>query len=302
MFESSFVPLAQGRWDAAIGRIEEALALNLRSGHLRYRPMFLAHIGWIHRSRGDYGRALQVGRESVELARDIDHPWWTSFAGAMLGWTLTEIGDLDEAIVQLERGLAAADRDGAESYVVRCVSHLALATWRRGDRNRSEELLDRAEELLGRVRSGDGPAFLHGAHAYAAAARAMLERGELQRAERLLAPVLAPAGPVGWREAAAETAMLTGRARLAAGDLEAATAMLERAVEGTRTPDLPRVAWEAHALLADARAAAGAEDAAAEHRTAARTIARAIAGTIEDEEMRAGFVAAARRRLRAPRR
>jgi DNA-binding SARP family transcriptional activator len=302
VFESSFVPLAEGRWDAALARIEEALALNLRSGHLRYRPMFLAHIGWIHRSRGDYGRALVVGRESVGRARETDHPWWAAFAGAMLGWTLTELGELDEAIEHLERGLEAAERDGAENYVVRCLAHLAMATRRRGEAERSGDLLDRAEEMLGEVRSGDGPAFLHGAHAYAAAARTMLEKGQPERAERLLAPVLETAGPVGWREAAAETTMLTGRARLAAGDPQVGMAMLEGALDGTRDPELPRVAWETHTLLADALAAAGDAEAAAGHRSSARAILRSIAATIDDEAVRERFVAAARRRVRAPRR
>jgi DNA-binding SARP family transcriptional activator len=302
VFESSFLPMARAQWEAAVGRIEEALALNLRSGYLRYRPMFLAHIGWIHRSRGDFGRALAVGREAVELPYETDHPWWSSFALAMYGWTLTELGALDEAIPQLERGLEAADRDGAESYVVRCLSHLALATWLGGQRERTEDLLGRAVEILEGVRSGDGPSFLHGAHAYAAAARTLIEMERFDDAERLLAPVLTTAGPVGWREAAAESAMLTGRARLAAGELDAAMPMLERALDGVRDAALPRVAWETHALLAEANAAAGADDRAAEHRAAAREVARSIADSVGDEELRARFVAVARRRLRAPRR
>jgi hypothetical protein len=193
-------------------RIEEALALNLRSGHLRYRPMFLAHIGWIHRSRGEYGRALSVGRDAMDLAVETGHPWWMAIASAMLGWTLTELGALDEAVLHLERGLEAADRDGAESYVVRCLAHLALATWERGEHGRSAAFLERAQEILGGVRSGDGPAFLHGAHAYAATARVLIAMEEPARAERLLAPVLATAGPVGWREAPRPPCWRAGRA------------------------------------------------------------------------------------------
>jgi DNA-binding SARP family transcriptional activator len=302
VFESSFVPMAHGRWDAAVARIEEALTLNLRSGYMRYRPLFLAHIGWVNRSRGDYGRALSVGREAVELPYETDHPWWTSFALAMFGWTLTEVGELEEAIPHLERGLEAAERDGAESWVLRCLSHLALATCLSGDAERSRDLTDRAAEMLGEVRSGDGPAFLHGAHAYAATARALLEQGQPERAEQLLAPVLSTAGPVGWREAAAESAMLTGRARLAAGDLDGAMRLLEQALVDARDPELPRVAWEAHAVLASANAGVGADDRAAGHRAAARSVTRSLAGSINDEELRARFVAAARRRLRAPRR
>ena len=79
-------------------------------------------------------------------------------------------------------------------------------------------------------------------------------------------------------------------------------AMLEHALDGARDPELPRVAWEAHALLADALAAAGLVDAAAEHRSAARGVVRTIAATIDDEEARGRFVALTKRRLRAPRR
>jgi DNA-binding SARP family transcriptional activator len=302
VFESSFVPLARGRWDAAVARIEEALSLNQRSGHLRFRPMFLAHIGWVHRSRGDYGRALSIGREAVELAREVDHPWWTAFAGAMLGWTLTEVGALGEAIAALEHGLEAADRDGSEGYVVRCVSHLALATWRTGQRERSADLLDRAEAILGAVRSGDGPAFLHGAHAFAATARALIEMTEPDRATRLLAPVLATAGPVGWREAAAESAMLAGRARLVAHDHDGAIALLTRALAEARDPELPRILWETHALLGNALTATQSPEAAANHRALGRAIARSIAATIDDEEARGRFLAATKLLLRAPRR
>ena len=301
-FESSFVPMARGQWDAAVARMEEAMALTLRSGYLQFRPMFLAHIGWVHRSRGDYGRALSVGVDAMDLAMETGHPWWTAIAGTQLGWTLTELGAFDRAIPQLERSLEAADRDGAESYVVRSLGHLALATWLGGQRDRTEDLLGRAEEILGGVRSGEGPSFLHGAHAYAATARTLIEMGRFDDAERLLAPVLATAGPAGWREAAAETAMLT--AGLASPQ---ATSRQRRPCwsgrwTGRGTPICP--AWRGRRTPCW-RTRGPPPDRMTPPPSTARLGGRprrSIAGTIEDEELRAGFVAVARRRLRAPRR
>src|SRR5712691_3710 len=111
--------------------------MNGGRGHETGRPLFVAHLGWIHRARGDYGRALGVGREAVELAEDVGHPWWIAFAGAMLGWTLTDLYRFKEAAIHLRRGLEAAELDGAESYLVRCLAQLAWVDWSLGETDRA---------------------------------------------------------------------------------------------------------------------------------------------------------------------
>src|SRR5207237_7378521 len=101
VFESSFPPMARGEWDRAVDRVQEALTLNHRTGHLGWRPMFVAHLGWIERSRGQFGRALALGRQAFDLAEEVGHPWWLAFAGAMLGWTLTELFAYQPAVAHL---------------------------------------------------------------------------------------------------------------------------------------------------------------------------------------------------------
>ena len=279
MFESSFVPLARGQWDAAIARIEEALALNRAFGP----PSVPSDVPGPHRVDPSVARRLRTcalgrARGGGARAAETDHPWWTSFAGAMLGWTLTEIGELDEAIVQLERGLAAADRDGAESYVVRCLSHLALATWLRGDTTRSEDLLDRAEEMLGE-RPGRGRSGVPARRPRIRGGGPRHARARAARARR--APAGAGAGDGGAgrmaggrgrdRDADGPGAPRGGRPRGGDG------ACWSGRWTGRGTPTCPAWRGRRTPCWRTRRAAAGSDDAAAEHRAAARAIARSIA-------------------------
>ena len=211
-------------------RVDEALALNRETGYLSYQPLFVAHLGWIHRSRGDYGRALRFGRDAARLAEETGHAWWMAFAEAMLGWTLTDLFALDEAVAHLERGLEAAARDGAESYLVRCLSQLALARWLRGDRGQAFEALERAEAIIGAIGAPKGSAFLHGGHAYLAAARVRLSTGEPDRAQELLRPLLEAAEVFGWCEVESEAALVMGRCALMMGSASGAEPLLSRSI------------------------------------------------------------------------
>ena len=149
----------------------------------------------------------------------------------MLGWTLTDLCAFDAAIEQLERGLSAAERDGSEAYLVRCLAHLSLACWLGGERGRATDSLERVEAMFETVTAPEGAAFLHGAHAYLAAARVRLALGDHARAERLSAAVLAPAKSAGWEEVAADGSVVIGRCREGA--------------ERCREP-FDRIAWDRH--------------------------------------------------------
>jgi DNA-binding SARP family transcriptional activator/tetratricopeptide (TPR) repeat protein len=263
VFESAFPAMAGGDVDRAVERIEAAVALNRKSGYLTYQPMFVAHLGWIHRWRGQYGQALAVGNEAVGMAEEVGHPWWTAFAEAMLGWTLTEVGLFEEAATHLEHGLAAAERNGAESYLIPCLAHLSRAKWLGGRREEAVTHLERAEAALEGVGVPADMAYLYGAHAAIAAGQVRLELGEPGPVEARIAPIRQAAAVVGWVEVEADATLLVARCRYAVGALEEARSLATRAVEVATQPSLPQVAWEAHAvlsgILSDLGDAAGAE-------------------------------------------
>jgi tetratricopeptide (TPR) repeat protein len=300
VFESSLVPMARGRWGQAVRDIEAALDLNRRAGYRAFEPMFLAHLGWIHRSTGDYERALDFGRQAVELAEDVGHPWWAAITEALLGWTLIEIGALGEAVQRLERGLEAAERHGAESYLLWCLSHLAQALWLSGDRDRALRALERAEALLDAVTAPPGGAFLHGAHTYLASARVRLAAGDPERAELLAARVLGAAERSGWLEVAAEGSLVTGSCRERLGDREGAEGRFLAALDTAERAGIARVAMEANRALADLTRAAGRGSEADRFARRARSIAEKVSSTIDDEDVRRTFLrSAARARSRS---
>jgi DNA-binding SARP family transcriptional activator len=290
VFESSFPPMARGQWGRATERLQEALALNRRTGHRSWRPMFVAHLGWLERSRGEYGKAIELGREAMGLAEEIGHTWWAAFAGTMLGWTLTDLFAFDAAVEQLERAVAAAERDGSENYLVRALAHLALALWLSGLRERAVETLDRAEAIFETVTAPPGAAFLHGAHSYLAAARVRLALGDQPRAEQLATTVLGPAMETGWVEVAADALVVVGRCLEGLEDVRGAEQRFAAALQMADRVGLPRVGWEAHVALAELARRENRKDAARKHGREARAITQRLAASIDDEELRQTFL------------
>lgn len=242
IFESAFIHVAGGDWPAAASRIETALEVNRRSGFSAYAAWHLAHLGWLARMTGDYDRALDLGRRALEHSADAPHRWCVAVAGALLGTTLLEIGDVDAAVDVLETARVDAQQQGAESYLLRVMSPLAEATGSR------EDLLT-ADALLSGIRAPAGSAFLAGDACYLAVARAWLAHDEPERSRRVLAPMLAAAGRVPWVSALAEGSLVDGLAARQLGERAESEALLRRAAELGQRYGLRRVAVEAAAAV-----------------------------------------------------
>jgi DNA-binding SARP family transcriptional activator/tetratricopeptide (TPR) repeat protein len=191
VFESAFVPLAAGRHDRARTLMEEALALNRRSGYLSYQSWFLVHLAWQARLAGDVTRALALGEQSVRSADELTHPWWHAATFAMHAVTLLHTGDVPGATALLERALPVADEAGTEAHRLRCLSALAEATG-------SLTLLQEADAIVTGIQCPAGSAWLLGADTYLCVARSWLARGEPDRAREVLAPLLRAARRCGW--------------------------------------------------------------------------------------------------------
>lgn len=277
LLESAFPALARARWPDAAARIERALAISRESGYVAYQSPCLAHLAWVARARGDYGAALRCGRQAADLASNTGHPWWVALAESMLGWTLIEIGAMDEATARLKRGLLATDRDATEAYAVRCLAHLAWASWHSGEHDRAAELAARAEALLGKA---TGAVFLHGADAALATATVRVAMGELAAARRLLEPIRAAAAEAGWVEAVAWADLLAARCH-AAGDPQRAVRHAGDALALAERSELPGIAWQAHAVLAGLLG----PNSGGSHRSDARIIIDRLASTLDDARL-----------------
>jgi hypothetical protein len=191
VFEGAFVPLAAGDDDAALARIEAAREICRRSGYTAHEPFFIAHAGWVHRLSGRLDVALCEGRRAVELAARHRHTWWSTTAASLYGATLLAAGDAISATAVLRPARRLADVPGAEGYLLRCLAPLAEAT---GD----ALVLEQADALLRSIRAPEGCAWLLGADAYLAVARAWRRAGSAERADEVLAGFRAAAAAAGW--------------------------------------------------------------------------------------------------------
>jgi DNA-binding SARP family transcriptional activator/tetratricopeptide (TPR) repeat protein/energy-coupling factor transporter ATP-binding protein EcfA2 len=241
VFESAFPAAAAGDWATAAARIESAIEINRRSGFSAYAAWHLAHLGWLARLTGQYDEAIELGRRALAHSNSAQHIWCAVAAGAQLGTTLLEVGDVGAAVEVLQIARAAAE-SGAEAYLLRVLCPLAEATG-------SIEILLEADDLLGRISTPPGSAFLLGDGCYLAVARSWLSRDDAQRARDVLAPLIAAATRVPWVGALAAASLVDGQAALRLGQIAEAELLLGRAAELAVRHGLPRVASEAAELL-----------------------------------------------------
>ena len=257
LLERSFVPIARARWDEALADVEDAVSANRRLRNRFAEPVFLDALCWTHRSHGEHERAIAHGSEAVELAESLENPEWRAWTSATLGWALLEVGDATRAAEHLERGIACAEETGARAQLLRCTALLAWASWELADRDRALGLADGAEAMIEAMTAPAGRTFLLGAHAPLAVARVRLAAGAPDRAEALVAPVLAAAKASGWVETVAYAALLEGSCGVALGRSEAGTVAVQESLELARTSGLPWIEREAQAKLRELAVASG---------------------------------------------
>jgi tetratricopeptide (TPR) repeat protein len=191
LFESAFVPLADGDDGAALARIDAAVEVCRRSGYSAYEPFFVAHAGWVHRLAGRLDLALREGRRAAELAERHRHTWWSTAAAALYAGTLLATGDRPTAAAVLRPAARVADVPGAEAYLLRCLAPLAAAT---GD----TVVLARADGLLSGISAPEGTAWMLGADAYLCVAAAWEYAGDADRGEQIRAGFAVAARAAGW--------------------------------------------------------------------------------------------------------
>ncbi len=182
VLESAFVPAAEGDFDAARARVEEAVEVNRRSGYAAYSGYFTAQLGWFDRLAGDLDEALRLGRRALAQTSPVDHPWWYAAASGLLAATLLELDRPDQAVGVARAGLATTDPDTPEAWRLRCLAPLAAATGSTDD-------LATAVSLLGAVDCPPGHAWVVGADCYLLVARACAARGDTKAAARWLTPL-----------------------------------------------------------------------------------------------------------------
>lgn len=293
LFEPAFASAAFGRWEEAVGRVEEALALNRRIGDRGNEPLYVATLARLFMWSGQYDRALTLAAQAVDMAIAVGHAEWTSWGHIELGQAFEEICAVDEAASHLEHGSRIAADAGATLHAVRGYAHLASVEARRGNASRAREELLQALAIVERIKTPAGRVYVMGSDAYTEAARVLGRSGSHTQAERLLAPIIAAAREHGWAEALTYGSLVLGRARAMADDAAAALGEIRAAGQAARSFRMPGAEWRIEAALAAITRTSGQAREADSHTARALEIVETLSRSIPDATMRRRFLDAA---------
>ncbi|HUC51931.1 MAG TPA: AAA family ATPase [Xanthobacteraceae bacterium] len=143
-----------GHAEQALARVSEALALAQDFAH-PYSIAFAHYMtSVVHLLRGDPARALQSAEQSLETSREQRFALYELLSTISRGRALAELGQLREAIAEIQRGLAEGRRAGVGFMLPMMHGWLADAHARTGDNETAlsivEQTLDEIGDATGR--------------------------------------------------------------------------------------------------------------------------------------------------------
>ena len=136
---------ALGHSDRALERVRAGLALATELGHaesLVIAHHFAAHL---HELRDETTIARTHAESVLALAEEAGLVLWAAFGHMIRGWTRVQVGDTDEGIQELQRGLAAYDATGAKLWRAHFLGLLGRAL---KDVGRTQEAVAAVDEAL----------------------------------------------------------------------------------------------------------------------------------------------------------
>jgi DNA-binding CsgD family transcriptional regulator len=265
---------------------EEALAIAHHIGWRAGESFALSYLGQCLGARGEYTRALEMGRSALAIATEIEHRQWMNAAHFLLGALHLELLALPEAQDHFERALELA-QTMRSSLVVRATAGLLASTYV------AQQNLAAAESLLTATLDVDTPTqTIAQRMAWFARVELALARHEpavaLQIIERLIASTLnherwgAGAIPRLWH--------LRGEALAALGQTSEAEADLLATQAVAQAQDIWPLRWRILLSLGKLYWAQARREQARAVFDAARGGIEALATKLEDDGMRNLFL------------
>jgi class 3 adenylate cyclase/tetratricopeptide (TPR) repeat protein len=275
-----------GECDEALALCDEAYAIAAEIGNPWGQSYSLLNAYHIDVDRGNLGRAMDRMRECIQLSE---------LAGFVIPQAVTraELGALYANLGDLERGMALAD-EGLEIAKARSQMAVPIVMGSRAEIQLLAGEFDEAEATIARSGIERLPGPIH----FAAAAHVELLRGRLAsaRGDHDRAAEIADAA-IEWlrrlevRPYLPAALLLKGSAlRAGGGTGPAETVLLDARSEAERLGFAP-ILWRIDVELSDVAAARGEAARVAELRNEASGVIERIAGTIDDGELRASYLA-----------
>jgi tetratricopeptide (TPR) repeat protein len=238
--------------------------------------------GVILGAAGEHTTALPSARQSLAIARDIDHAQWTVAAHFTLGSIIADLGDLPAAKEDLRDALSLAQEIASPFWVRMSAGALVSALAGAGRHDEAAAVLD--DHL-----SDDMPmTTLASRNLWASAADLALVAGDahqaLQLADRLIETLPGTASrPVPRLE------LLRGQALTALGRHAEADQALQAAFEAAEWSSARPLQWRILAAQVRLSQEQGNPTAAERAHAAAQALVAELAAAVPDDELRAVF-------------
>jgi class 3 adenylate cyclase/tetratricopeptide (TPR) repeat protein len=245
-----------GEFDAALRALEEGLALAERIGDERLVSRYLNTLAWLRIDCGDCDRGLDLGWQSLEMARHSRHA------------------------TGLER-------------VAFIQANQSVALVAKGDLAAAAESLDEAHHIVQHPPPSRWMTWRYSTHCFASLGELCLARGDPSRADRFADQSLEIAGAHRARKYQSRVWRLKGECALARRDWDGAEQALRHALAIAQAIGEARQLWKAHEALARLQTARGRADAALEFYGTGRTVIQRVLVNTAEAGLRAGLVGSA---------
>ena len=124
--------------------IRLAAEIGWRAGETFSRYILADCLAW----RGEYGRALQLARESLSIAQEIEHLEWQCASRRVLGVIALDLFDTPEALAQFMAAHDIALRLGSAVWIRWAGAPLAIALARAGQLEEATTVLDDIDRIV----------------------------------------------------------------------------------------------------------------------------------------------------------
>jgi tetratricopeptide (TPR) repeat protein len=131
----------------AIALVEESVALDRKAGNTTHLSMSLAVLGIVHHLWGEWDKAEQCLRESLEISEKLDDflSKWNSYY--WYGWFCFDRGEFAKAKEFFEKGLQVFERHGAKGSLMGASQNVIWAYIELGELEEARNMLDSLQEF-----------------------------------------------------------------------------------------------------------------------------------------------------------
>jgi DNA-binding CsgD family transcriptional regulator len=266
---------------------EQAIKIAREIGQRSAEIYALCGLGQYLGPRGEYAYALQIAREGLALAEQIEHHEWMTNGHWELGALYHDLLALPEARTSLERALALAHEVGSWNWIRIVSGFLARVLILQQD-------LEQAGSILTAALGADAPMQTIGQRlVWAARTELALASGDHDRALDITNRLIASAAnltdeyviPLLWK--------LRGEALAGAGRKEEAETALRAAQEAAQAQGLRPVQWRICVVLGKLCQSQERREEAEQLFDATRAIIEELAVGVPDEHLRTHFLSQA---------